>query len=63
MKNYIFIVGVFFLNTSFAQDVNVERRKIEDSVHSIEDLQGVKFYRNGVEYNHKDAAKPLKLQR
>jgi hypothetical protein len=64
MKNIIvaaFVVLALFSSTVSAQD-NIEKKKIEFLISSVENLKDAKFIRNGSEYNGKEAAKHLRMK-
>ena len=50
-----FVILVLFSGTLSAQD-NIEKKKIEFLLSSIENLKGAKFIRNGSEYDDGKAA-------
>jgi len=64
MKNILVItltVLGLFCGMAQAQD-NLERRKIEFLISSVENLNGAKFIRNGSEYTGKEAAEHLRMK-
>lgn len=56
-----FIILTLFAGTLVAQD-NVEKKKIEFLISSVENLKGAKFVRNDEEYDAKKAAQHLRLK-
>ena len=56
-----FVILALFSGTLSAQD-NIEKKKIEFLISSVENLKGAKFIRNGSEYNGKEAAKHLRMK-
>jgi len=65
MKNIlvtVFVILVLFSGIVSAQD-NIEKKKIEFLISSVENLQGTKFIRNGSEYSGQEAAKHLRMKR
>jgi hypothetical protein len=56
-----FVVLPIFSGAVFAQD-NIEKKKIEFLISSVENLKGVKFIRNGSEHDGKEAAKHLRMK-
>ena len=64
MKNIMvtaFIIKALFSGTLNAQD-NIEKKKIEFLISSVENLKGAVFIRNGSENNGKAAAEHLRLK-
>ena len=65
MKNILvtaFVILAIFFGTVSAQD-NIEKKKIEFLLSSVENLKGAKFIRNGIEYDDgKAAADHLRLK-
>src|ERR1700694_3900379 len=64
MKNLvlkIIIILAIIAGTASAQD-QIEKKKIDFLIASVEGLQGAKFIRNGTEYNGKEAADHLRLK-
>ena len=65
MKNILvtaFVILVLLSGTASAQD-NMEKKKIEFLISSVENLKGAKFIRNGIEYDDgKAAADHLRLK-
>ena len=56
-----FVIIAIFSSAVSAQD-NIEKKKIEFMIASIQDLKGAKFIRNGAEYDGLEAAKHLRLK-
>jgi len=56
-----FVILSLFSGTLCAQD-NIEKKKIEYLISSLENLKGAKFIRNGSEYNRQEAAKHLRMK-
>jgi hypothetical protein len=66
LKSIMFLVTAFvilavFSGTVNAQD-NIEKRKIEFLISSVENLKGAKFIRNGTEHTGKEAAEYLRMK-
>ena len=65
MKNILvtaFVILAIFSGTVSAQD-NIEKKKIDFLISSVENLKGAKFIRNGSEYNDgKAAAEHLRMK-
>ncbi len=64
MKNIMvtaFVILALFSGAVSAQD-NIEKKKIEFLISSVENLKGVKFIRNGSEHNGKEAAQHLRMK-
>jgi len=64
MKNILitaFVILALFSGAVSAQD-NVEKKKIEFLISSVENLKGAKFIRNGSEHDGKEAAKHLRMK-
>lgn len=65
MKNILvttFVILALFSGVVSAQD-NIEKKKIEFLISSIENFKGAKFIRNGTEYNNgKAAAEHLRMK-
>jgi hypothetical protein len=64
MKNIMvtaFVILAVFSGTVNAQN-NIEKRKIEFLISSIENLKGAKFIRNGTEHTGKEAAEHLRMK-
>ena len=64
MKNIMvtaFVILALFSGALSAQD-NIERKKIEFLISSVENLKGAKFIRNGSEYDGKEAAAHLRMK-
>ena len=64
MKNIMvtaFVIMALFSGTVGAQD-NIEKKKIDFLISSVENLKGAKFIRNGLEYNGQEAAKHLRMK-
>jgi hypothetical protein len=64
MKNILvtaFVILALFSGAVSAQD-NIERKKIEFLISSVENLKGAKFIRNGSEYDGKEAAAHLRMK-
>ena len=56
-----FVILAVFSGTVNAQD-NIEKRKIEFLISSVENSQGAKFIRNGTEHTGKEAAEHLRMK-
>jgi hypothetical protein len=56
-----FVILALFSGTLCAQD-NIEKKKIEFLISSVENLKGAKFIRNGLEYDGKEAAAHLRMK-
>ena len=56
-----FVILALFSGAVSAQD-NIEKKKIEFLISSVENLKGAKFIRNGSEYDGKEAAKHLRMK-
>lgn len=56
-----FVIIAIFSAAVSAQD-NIEKKKIEFLIASIQDLKGAKFIRNGAEHDGVEAAKHLRLK-
>ena len=64
MKNILitaFVILVLFNGAVSAQD-NIEKKKIEFLISSVENLKGAIFIRNGSEHNGKEAAEHLRMK-
>jgi hypothetical protein len=64
MKNILvtaFVILALFTGAVSAQD-NIEKKKIEFLISSVENLKGAKFIRNGSEYDGKEAAEHLRMK-
>ena len=64
MKNIMVTVSVIlalFSGAVSAQD-NIEKKKIDFLISSVENLKGAKFIRNGTEHNGKEAAEHLRMK-
>jgi hypothetical protein len=64
MKNILvtaFVILALFTGAVSAQD-NIEKKKIEFLISSVENLKGAKFIRNGSEYDGKEAAAHLRMK-
>lgn len=64
MKNVmvtVFVILAIFSNAVSAQD-NIEKKKIDFLISSVENLKGAKFIRNGTEHNGKEAAEHLRMK-
>jgi Family of unknown function (DUF5329) len=64
MKNIMitaFVILTLFSGVVSAQD-NIEKKKIEFLISSVENLKGAKFIRNGSEYDGKKAAEHLRMK-
>jgi hypothetical protein len=64
MKNIMvtaFVILALFSGAVSAQD-NIEKKKIEFLISSVENLKGAKFIRNGSEYDGKKAAEHLRMK-
>jgi hypothetical protein len=64
MKNImvtVFVILALFSGAVSAQD-NIEKKKIEFLISSVENLKGAKFIRNGSEYDGKKAAEHLRMK-
>jgi hypothetical protein len=59
-----FVVLALFSGVVNAQDNidNIEKKKIEFLISSVENLKGAAFIRNGTEHNGKDAAEHLRMK-
>jgi hypothetical protein len=57
----VFVILALFVGTLVAQD-NIERKKIDFLISSVEKLKGAKFIRNGEEYDGKKAAEHLRMK-
>ena len=57
-----FVILTLFSGSLSAQD-NIEKKKIEFLLSSVENLKGAKFIRNGSEYDAKQAVAIMKLSR
>jgi hypothetical protein len=55
----IFVVLALFSGVVKAQD-NIEKKKIDYLITSIENMKGAKFIRNGTEHDGKEAAEHLR---
>jgi hypothetical protein len=56
-----FVILALFSGVVSAQD-NIEKKKIEFLISSVETSKGVKFIRNGSEYDGKEAADHLRMK-
>jgi hypothetical protein len=56
-----FVVLALFSGVVNAQD-NIEKKKIEFLISSVENLKGAKFIRNGTEHDGKEAAEHLRMK-
>jgi hypothetical protein len=56
-----FVILVLFSGALSAQD-NIEKKKIEFLISSVENLKGAKFIRNGSEHDGKEAAQHLRMK-
>ncbi|MGZ6238193.1 MAG: DUF5329 family protein [Syntrophales bacterium] len=64
MKNILvtlFVIVALFSGVVNAQD-NIEKKKIEFLISSVENLKGEKFIRNGTEHDGKEAAEHLRMK-
>jgi len=64
MKNILvtaFVILALFSGAVNAQD-NIEKKKIEFLISSVENLKGAKFIRNGLEHDGKEAAEHLRIK-
>ena len=64
MKNILvtaFVILALFSGVLSAQD-NIEKKKIEFLISSVENLKRAKFIRNGSEYDGKEAAEHLRMK-
>ena len=64
MKNITvaaFVILALFSGAASAQD-NIEKKKIEFLISSVENLKGAKFIRNGSEHDGKEAAEHLRMK-
>lgn len=64
MKNITiaaFVILALFSGTLSARD-NIEDKKIDFLIFSVENLKGAKFIRNGSEYNGREAAMHLRMK-
>jgi hypothetical protein len=57
----VFVILALFSGTLSARD-NIEKKKIEFLISSVENLKGAKFIRNGSEYEGKKAAGHLRMK-
>ncbi len=57
----IFVMIALFAAVVGAQE-NIEKKKIEFLIFSVQNLKGAKFIRNGVEHDGIEAAKHLRLK-
>ena len=56
-----FVILALFAGVVSAQE-NIEKKKIEFLISSVENLKGAKFIRNGSEYDGKEAAEHLRMK-
>ena len=56
-----FVIMALFAMAAGAQD-NIEKKKIEFLISSVQNLKGTKFIRNGSEYDGKKAAEHLRMK-
>jgi hypothetical protein len=56
-----FVILALFSGVVKAQD-NIEKKKIDFLISSVEHLKGAKFIRNGTEHDGKEAAKHLRMK-
>ncbi|MCX5846180.1 MAG: DUF5329 family protein [Deltaproteobacteria bacterium] len=56
-----FVILALFSGAVSAQD-NIEKKKIEFLISSVENLKGAKFIRNGSEHDGKEAAEHLRMK-
>jgi len=56
-----FVILALFSGLVNAQD-NIEKKKIEFLICSVENLKGAKFIRNGTEHDGKEAAEHLRMK-
>lgn len=56
-----FIILTLFAGTILAQE-DIEKKKIEFLISSVESLKGAKYVRNGEEYDGKKAAEHLRIK-
>ncbi|MCX5850092.1 MAG: DUF5329 domain-containing protein [Deltaproteobacteria bacterium] len=56
-----FVIMALFSVAVNAQD-NIERKKIEFLISSVENLKGARFIRNGSEHDGKEAAEHLRMK-
>ena len=56
-----FVILALFSGALSAQD-NIEKKKIEFLISSVENLKGAKFIRNGSEHDGKEAAEHLRMK-
>jgi Family of unknown function (DUF5329) len=64
MKNIMvaaFVILALFAGVASAQD-NIEKKKIDFLISSVENLKGAVFIRNGEEHNGKEAADHLRMK-
>jgi hypothetical protein len=64
MKNIFvtaFVILALISGVVNAQD-NIERKKVDFLISSVENLKGAKFIRNGSEYKGKEAAEHLRMK-
>ncbi len=57
----VFVIVALFSGAICAQD-NMEKKKIEFLISSVENSKDVKFIRNGTEHNGKEAAEHLRMK-
>jgi hypothetical protein len=56
-----FVILALFSGAVSAQD-NIEKKKIEFLLSSVENLKGAKFIRNGTEFDGKQAVKHIRMK-
>ena len=56
-----FVILALISGAVSAQD-NIERKKIDFLISSVDNLKGAKFIRNGAEYDGKEAAEHLRMK-
>ncbi|HEX2770620.1 MAG TPA: DUF5329 family protein, partial [Geobacteraceae bacterium] len=64
MKNKFvtaFVILALIYGVVNAQD-NIERKKIDFLISSVDNLKGAKFIRNGAEYDGKESAEHLRMK-
>ena len=56
-----FVILALFSGAVSAQE-NIEKKKIEFLLSSVENLKGAKFIRNGAEFDGKQAVKHIRMK-
>ena len=56
-----FVILAIFSGVAKAQD-NIEKKKIDFLLSSVENMKGAKFIRNGTEHDGKEAAEHLRMK-